>query len=359
MEFIGFVLGFVGFFSFLICLIGFVVVLILKKSKKLFAIGMALSFVAFAVGVTLFGEANPDDSEPQQVNDDRKGSKTPQDSKDEPSSNEEQDSESKDDESKSTSVLDINSSLDTTGYLNFDADVLFEYGNYLGGQNVVTVITVSSAGYDTIRARTDNNDGFFYSVTCQFDDEEVVKSVNEGDVLTIAGTLEERNPLVDKLSFLETPTAAMVNCSIIGKGEIAQELKAGADEQRKIGQDAKDAYEAQIAAAKKAERDDYISQCETVKYSDVERNPDNYDGKKIKISGKVVQVSEGWFDTVTMRIDCGGNMWYVTYSREEGESRILEDDKITCYGECNGVTSYKTVIGSQVTIPSMRMEYYD
>jgi hypothetical protein len=46
-------------------------------------------------------------------------------------------------------------------------------------------------------------------------------------------------------------------------------------------------------------------------------------------------------------------------TRPEGESRILEDDWITCYGECEGVESYTTVLGSQITIPSMKMKYYE
>lgn len=48
----------------------------------------------------------------------------------------------------------------------------------------------------------------------------------------------------------------------------------------------------------------------------------------------------------------------VCYIFERG-SRILEGDNITCYGEGDGVRSYTTVLGSQVTIPSLKMEYYN
>lgn len=255
----------------------------------------------------------------------------------------------------------VDSSLDTSGYMNIDANVLFEYGNYLGGQKVVTVITADDVDtYSSmIKAKTSNNSGYFFSIVCEFPEKAVVESIKEGDVITVAGTLKERDPLIDAFSFLETPTANLEDCSIIGLGEVAQELSAGIEDQRKVGEAAKTAYEESVAAQEKEERDSYISQCETVSYSDVERNPDNYKGMLVKFTGRVVQVSEGWFDSVTMRIDSGGNMWYVTYSREEGESRILEDDKITCYGECDGVTSYTTVLGAQVTIPSMKMKYYE
>lgn len=254
-------------------------------------------------------------------------------------------------------VIEPKDSFDSSEYTKIDAEVLFEYGNYFSGEKVITVISAYQPGAD-IKAKTDNNDGYFYSLMFEFGDEDAIKWVEEGDILTIAGTIKEKPETVDALDFLETPTVTLEDCSIIGRGEIAKELKDGAAAQREVGEQAKQAYEDEIAANKKAERDDYISQCTTVKYRDVERNPDNYEGTKIKVRGEVVQVAEGWFDSVTMRVSSGGNMWYVTYSREEGESRILEGDSITCYGECDGVKSYTTVLGSQKTIPSLKMEYY-
>lgn len=109
----------------------------------------------------------------------------------------------------------------------------------------------------------------------------------------------------------------------------------------------------------KITREEYIAQCEDLSYSDVSRNPDSYKGRKAVISGTVIQVQEGMLDSVTMRVQTPYGIWYVTYVRPEGESRILENDQITCYGECNGVETYIAVLGNQVTIPSMRMEYHD
>ncbi len=106
-------------------------------------------------------------------------------------------------------------------------------------------------------------------------------------------------------------------------------------------------------------RTEYISTCGYVEYNSVERNPSNFNGKRIAVTGKVIQVSEGWFDSVTLRVDCNGDVWYVKYTHKDNESRILEDDIITCYGECTGVESYTTILGSTVTIPSMKMQYFD
>ena len=106
-------------------------------------------------------------------------------------------------------------------------------------------------------------------------------------------------------------------------------------------------------------RAEYIAECEDLSYSDICRNPDDYKGKKTFFSGTVIQVQEGVFDSVILRVQTDYGIWYVTYTRSEGESRILENDSITCYGECKGVETYVAVLGNTVTIPSMRMEYYD
>ncbi len=106
-------------------------------------------------------------------------------------------------------------------------------------------------------------------------------------------------------------------------------------------------------------RSEYIAECEDLSYSDICRNPDDYKGKKTFFSGTVIQVQEGAFDSVTLRVQTEYGIWYVTYTRKEGESRILDNDYITCYGECKGVETYLAVLGNTVTIPSLRMEYYE
>lgn len=106
-------------------------------------------------------------------------------------------------------------------------------------------------------------------------------------------------------------------------------------------------------------RAEYISGCETVVYKDVERNPSDFEGKYIAVTGEVIQVSEGWFNSVTLRIKNEDGTWYATYTREDDEPRILEDDIITAYGECTGVETYSTVLGAKMTIPAMEIEYYD
>ena len=103
--------------------------------------------------------------------------------------------------------------------------------------------------------------------------------------------------------------------------------------------------------------EEYAADCVSVSGSDVARNPDQYNGQKVVISGRVVQVSDGVLGTVVYRVSVGNDTWYVTYELPDGADRILEDDNITCYGICTGTKTYKTVLGSRLTVPSMEMEY--
>lgn len=62
---------------------------------------------------------------------------------------------------------------------------------------------------------------------------------------------------------------------------------------------------------------------------------------------------------VVMRIATRGNyddVVYVTYFRGEGESRILEDDRVTVYGKCEGLYTYESTTGKSVTLPEFTAE---
>ena len=113
-------------------------------------------------------------------------------------------------------------------------------------------------------------------------------------------------------------------------------------------------------------KNEFIAQCQTIGYKDVARNPDNYKGVKAKFTGKVVQVQEGMFNTIVMRVNVtkgSYGIWedtvYANYTYSEGESKILEDDIITMYGTIKGTKTYTTVLGSSVTIPQLDVKYIE
>lgn len=112
--------------------------------------------------------------------------------------------------------------------------------------------------------------------------------------------------------------------------------------------------------------DEYKAQCVNIPYVDIARNPNTYVDQKATFRGKVIQVQENG-KRVVLRMDVTQGdygIWddtvYVDYTRKDDtESRILEDDIVTVYGEIKGIKTYETVLGSQVSIPHINAEYID
>ena len=111
----------------------------------------------------------------------------------------------------------------------------------------------------------------------------------------------------------------------------------------------------------------YKSECGSISFNDLARNPDSLKGNKYKIKGKVIQVIEPTFgNTVQLRIDITHNedfdYWSDTIYAEveipKEADRILEDDIITIWGECDGLYSYKTVLGAKESVPKINIKYY-
>ena len=92
-----------------------------------------------------------------------------------------------------------------------------------------------------------------------------------------------------------------------------------------------------------------------ITYDQLARTPDKYKGQKCKFRGEVIQVMED-DNYVSIRLAVGGgsNVLYVVIpSSILNNERILEDDYITVYGTSTGVITYTTVMGNELTIPSM------
>lgn len=123
-------------------------------------------------------------------------------------------------------------------------------------------------------------------------------------------------------------------------------------------------------AKKKVSVKAYKNKCKTLSFKDLSRNPDKHKGEKLKYTGQVIQVQEDehWLDdntTVDLRINVTKDeygLWddtiYATVELPKNADRILEDDIITIWGECDGKYSYTSVLGSDVTLPKINIEYY-
>lgn len=103
---------------------------------------------------------------------------------------------------------------------------------------------------------------------------------------------------------------------------------------------------------------DFKASCVSLGYEDILRNPDQYKGQNCVINGTVDQIIEGWFDSFSIFvIDPNGNKWGCTYFYKENEPHLLEGDAVTFYGECKGTDTTRTILGEQVTMPRIDVEY--
>lgn len=238
--------------------------------------------------------------------------------------------------------------------VTISADLLYEYGSSYAGQTVVTAITVKDKSKDCLKADTNNNDSFFYSIIANFSNSEI-SNVNEGQKVIIIGKVRQFN---DYSLFGSGKTVELDNCHIVRDELSFKDIEGAKEQQLNAAKENAEQHSAALAQAALNEQQSSMNNCEAVNYNEVERNPNQYKGKHIFINGSVIQVSEGWFNSVTMRVDEGANnIWYVTYKRkQDNEARILEGDVLSFYGECDGVETYTTIFGGSVTIPALKAE---
>lgn len=132
--------------------------------------------------------------------------------------------------------------------------------------------------------------------------------------------------------------------------------------------------------SKKAELDkhnqnkaSYIASCVDVPYNDLARNPDNYKGKKIKVTIEISQVmTGGWFtesgyrgyEDYELNFDDNATYlkkeWYISYELQDNDTRILEDDVVTFYGEFNGTEEMERALThTSDYVPNLTAQYYD
>ena len=98
-----------------------------------------------------------------------------------------------------------------------------------------------------------------------------------------------------------------------------------------------------------------------ITYDQLARTPDEYKGKKVKFTGKVIQVMQGQGET-QLRIAVNGdydNVIYVAYPDGITEKRILDDDNITIYGLSAGLLTYKSTMGGEITVPQILVSKID
>lgn len=109
---------------------------------------------------------------------------------------------------------------------------------------------------------------------------------------------------------------------------------------------------AQNALVKNFDPKDY----EAPTFKEVARNPDNWKGKKVTFTGRVLQVVEGTSET-DLRVATDGEYDDVIMVGFKPSilngTHVLEDDNVTIYGECIGQYTYTSTLGASISLPGV------
>jgi hypothetical protein len=109
-------------------------------------------------------------------------------------------------------------------------------------------------------------------------------------------------------------------------------------------------------------RQAFIASAVTLPYNQLEKNADEYAGKRVKYTGQIFQIQEDYGSSVILLAvtDEGYGFWtdniWVDY---DGEIDSAEDDVITVYGTVTGSKSYETQIGGETYVPQIKGKYID
>lgn len=116
-------------------------------------------------------------------------------------------------------------------------------------------------------------------------------------------------------------------------------------------------------------KEDFIASCEEIPYKTLARNPEDYIGKHIKLTVKVSQILQGGFfdDGEYYRVYTNDeyNLWlgdeYFMYDcRTEEDMKILQDDILTVYAECDGTTMVERALtGTKEDVVSIKAIYIE
>lgn len=113
---------------------------------------------------------------------------------------------------------------------------------------------------------------------------------------------------------------------------------------------------------------EYMQLCKEIAYEDLARNPDSYKGEYFKFTGEVIQVMESG-NKATLRVNVTANTIfdttyysdtiYVVAALPENGDRILMQDIIEIYGVCDGLYTYVTILGAEMSIPKINAGYWN
>ncbi|MGP4069904.1 toxin regulator [Halobacillus sp. B29] len=131
------------------------------------------------------------------------------------------------------------------------------------------------------------------------------------------------------------------------------------EKEQKLAEEKKKQEAEEEKARKEAEEEAKKGYETGTTFEQLARTPDNYEGEKVKLSGRVIQVIEAEGEETQLRIavdDDYDQVIFVSYDSAIINSRILEDDKITIMGVSLGLLTYESTMGGEITVPAIAVD---
>lgn len=141
---------------------------------------------------------------------------------------------------------------------------------------------------------------------------------------------------------------------LLSSEEAASESAASAS--KAASESAASASKAASKASSEAAEKDPNSYNTGITYDQIARSPEDYKGKKMQFTGRVIQVMED-DDETEIRLAVDGNSDNIILVGFNPDilsgSRVLEDDLVTISGESVGTISYKSTMAGKITVPAI------
>lgn len=98
---------------------------------------------------------------------------------------------------------------------------------------------------------------------------------------------------------------------------------------------------------------EYKQKCQSVSYDKISRDTNGMKGKLLKFTGEILQeIEDGKY---RLSVNDNSDAVVIDYSG----TRLLENDKVTIYGESLGFVEYETVLKKRMKVPEISVVYID
>jgi len=217
---------------------------------------------------------------------------------------------------------------------------------------VCTVVKVKSVKSKSITAEIPEvKPGLFSGFKLKFNDHKDMAPFKKGELIAVVGVMGKESFITDTLTLSE--------CRIVASGDKVQEIE-DIIAQLEVNGNYEKFIQDELERMAQEDTAAFIKSCVEVDYTEVSRWPDKYKDLPIKVTGKVVALSDVLPGLSFVIIEQLGEQWFFMYKRADGQRRVLKNDLLEIYGTFNGVTdNFLLNWFTKESIPSIVARYYD